>query len=125
MISADRIYSDNHQGAQLEATRHHRRDYSPCTGFSRPCDVRRASGLGRKLKMGEQCGVVESVKSASDIYAPIFGEVTGVNGDFATEREKNNHESICRANFFKLKPADESEWASLLNAEELIEAQVA
>ena len=79
MIPADRRYSDNHQWAQSGSDgvitvgiTHHAQDLLGDLLFVEP------PALGRKLKMGEQCGVVESVKSASDIYAPVSGEVTGV-----------------------------------------------
>ena len=70
--------------------------------------------------------MVESVKSASDIYAPVSGEVTGVNGDLDTAPEKINQNAY-GAWIFKLKPPDESEWASLRDAEayqKLTQAQV-
>jgi glycine cleavage system H protein len=43
-----------------------------------------AFGPGRKLGVGDQCGVVESVKSASDSHAPISGPATSVDRDFET-----------------------------------------
>ena len=128
MIPADRRYSDNHQWAQSGSDgvitvgiTHHAQDLLGDLVFVEP------PALGRKLKMGEQCGVVESVKSASDIYAPVSGEVTGVNGDLDIAPEKINQDGY-GAWIFKLKPADESEWPSLRDAEayqKLIEAQVA
>lgn len=128
MIPADRRYSDNHQWAQSGSDGvitvgipHNAQDLLGDPVFVEP------PALGRKLKRGEQCGVVESVKSASDIYAPVSGEVTGVNGAFDTAPEKINQDAY-GAWIFKLKPANESEWASLLDADacqKLIEAQVA
>ena len=71
--------------------------------------------------------MVESGKSASDIYAPISGEVSAVNGDLDTAPEKIN-ENAYEAWILKLKPADKSELASLLDAEacqKLIDTQAA
>jgi glycine cleavage system H protein len=82
--------------------------------------------VGRNLQMGEQCGVVESVKSASDIYAPVAGEVSAVNVDLDTAPEKINQNAY-EAWIFKLKPAHQAELATLLDAEgyqKLVEAQV-
>ena len=45
--------------------------------------------VGRKLKQGEECAVVESVKAAADVYAPIAGEVTAVNPDLESAPRKN------------------------------------
>ena len=46
--------------------------------------------LGRKVTVGEQCAVVESVKTASDLLSPVTGEVIAVNEDVADEPEKIN-----------------------------------
>ncbi len=44
--------------------------------------------VGRKLNQGEECAVVESVKAAADVYAPIAGEVTAVNPELESSPEK-------------------------------------
>ena len=46
--------------------------------------------VGRKLKTGEECAVVESVKAAADVYAPIAGEVVAANSDLDSAPEKIN-----------------------------------
>src|SRR5512135_2228968 len=46
--------------------------------------------VGRKLKAGEECAVVESVKAAADVYAPVAGEVIAANGDLDGAPEKIN-----------------------------------
>lgn len=46
--------------------------------------------LGRKVKAQEQCAVVESVKTASDIYSPVSGEITAINDELANEPERVN-----------------------------------
>jgi glycine cleavage system H protein len=71
--------------------------------------------LGRKLERGEECAVVESVKAAAGVHAPLAGEVVAVNGELADMPEKINEDSYA-AWMFRLKPANPSEWASLLDA---------
>jgi glycine cleavage system H protein len=70
---------------------------------------------GRKVKKGEECGVVESVKAAADIYAPISGEVVAANGDLADAPEKINADPYA-AWMFRIKPDDASELNGLLDA---------
>jgi glycine cleavage system H protein len=71
--------------------------------------------VGRKLKQGEECAVVESVKAAADVFAPVTGEVVGANADLADAPEKINQDAY-GAWMFKLKPADAKELAGLLDA---------
>jgi len=71
--------------------------------------------IGRKLKQGEECAVVESVKAAADVFAPVTGEVVGANADLADAPEKINQDAY-GAWMFKLKPADAKELAGLLDA---------
>jgi glycine cleavage system H protein len=47
---------------------------------------------GRKVKAQEQCAVVESVKTASDIFSPVSGEIIAINGELVDEPEKVNTE---------------------------------
>src|SRR5215831_14399304 len=60
--------------------------------------------VGRKVEVGEACGVVESVKAASDIYAPVAGEVVAVNEAVTETPEKVNADAYGNW-FYKLKPA--------------------
>ncbi len=71
--------------------------------------------VGRQVKKGEECGVVESVKAASDIYAPLSGEVVAVNEELANAPEKIN-QSAYEAWMFRLRPADPAEFEALLDA---------
>ena len=71
--------------------------------------------IGRKLKQGEECAVVESVKAAADVFAPVTGEVVGANADLADAPEKINQDAY-GAWMFKLKPADPNELGGLLDA---------
>ena len=71
--------------------------------------------VGRKLKAGEECAVVESVKAASDVYAPVAGEVTAVNGELDSAPEKINTDPY-GAWLFKMKPDSAADVAALLDA---------
>ncbi len=71
--------------------------------------------VGRSLAKGEACAVVESVKAASDVYAPVAGEVTAVNSAL-TERPELINTSAFEAWIFKLKPANAADVDSLLDA---------
>jgi glycine cleavage system H protein len=72
---------------------------------------------GRKVAAGEACAVVESVKTASDIYSPLSGEVVAVNPQLAKHPELVNSEPYQGGWFFKLKLTQPSEAERLLNAE--------
>jgi glycine cleavage system H protein len=72
--------------------------------------------VGRTVKGGEACAVVESVKAASDVYAPVAGEVTAINDALSGAPEKVNADAW-DAWLFKLKPSDPSELAKLLDAD--------
>jgi glycine cleavage system H protein len=80
---------------------------------------------GKLFAQGQECGVVESVKAASDIYAPISGEVVAVNEDLASSPEKINQDPYA-AWMFKLTPRDAKEIDALLDAstyEKLVAAE--
>src|SRR4051794_501188 len=71
--------------------------------------------VGRALKKAEAAAVVESVKAASDVYAPISGEVLEVNEALAAEPALVNSDAGGKAWFFKLKIADKSELGGLMD----------
>jgi glycine cleavage system H protein len=71
--------------------------------------------IGRKVKRGEDCAVVESVKAASDIPAPLSGEIVETNAALNDAPEKVNQDPY-GAWLFRLKPGDRSEQAGLLDA---------
>ena len=70
---------------------------------------------GRTVKAGEECAVVESVKAASDIYAPIAGEVIEAN-QAAVDAPESINEDAHAAWLFKLKPANAADLDALLDA---------
>ena len=71
--------------------------------------------VGRKVAAEEACAVVESVKAASDIYAPVAGEVVAVNSALGDKPEEVNKDAYA-AWLFKLKPLDSGGVAKLLDA---------
>ena len=74
--------------------------------------------VGANIAAGDEAGVVESVKAASDIYAPIGGEVIAVNEQLEDEPETVNSDPYNDGWFFKLQPEDTGELEKLLSAEE-------
>jgi glycine cleavage system H protein len=72
--------------------------------------------VGTVLKAGAMFGVVESVKAASDVYAPIGGTVTAVNTALDSAPEALNKDPYGAAWILKLAPADAHETAALLDA---------
>ena len=71
--------------------------------------------VGRQLKKAEAAAVVESVKAASDVYAPITGEVVAVNEVITAEPALVNSDAAGKAWFFKIKIADRSELGGLMD----------
>jgi glycine cleavage system H protein len=70
---------------------------------------------GRKLKAGEACAVVESVKTASDIYSPVSGEVVAANQKVVDNPSLVNDQPYGDGWFFQIKVSDAAELASLLS----------
>ncbi|MEE4661758.1 MAG: glycine cleavage system protein GcvH [Halieaceae bacterium] len=73
--------------------------------------------VGAELAAGDEAGVVESVKAASDIYAPVGGEVVAVNEALEDAPETVNADPYVDGWFFKLKASDTGELEQLLSAE--------
>ncbi|HVJ72696.1 MAG TPA: glycine cleavage system protein GcvH [Casimicrobiaceae bacterium] len=71
--------------------------------------------VGRKVGAGEACAVVESVKAASDVYAPIAGEVVAANAEVAATPEAVNQDAYA-AWLFRLEPTDVAAMDALLDA---------
>jgi len=74
-----------------------------------------APQVGRQVSAEEAIGVVESVKAASDIYAPIAGEIVAVNADLGSAPEKVNEDAFA-AWMFRMKPANPTDVDKLLDA---------
>lgn len=115
-IPSDLRYTESHEWARQEADgtvtigiTHHAQDLLGDLVFVE------MPAVGRKLKKGESCGVVESVKAASDIYAPVSGEVVAINDALSTEPQKIN-EGAYGAWIYRMKPSAPAEVGSLLDA---------
>src|SRR5438270_12174402 len=72
--------------------------------------------IGRKVKAGEACAVVESVKTASDIYSPVSGEVVKINQTVADQPGLVNSDPYGAGWFFTVKLAQPDGLAGLLSA---------
>ena len=74
--------------------------------------------MGDDLAADVTAGVVESVKAASDVYAPIAGEIVAVNDELINAPELANSDPYGAAWFFRMKPADASVLDGLMTAEQ-------
>ncbi|MHB1052128.1 MAG: glycine cleavage system protein GcvH [Thiobacillus sp.] len=115
-IPADLKYTPSHEWVRVEADgtltvgiTHHAQDLLGDMVFIE------SPAVGRTLSKGEECAVVESVKAASDVYAPVSGEVIAANGDVESSPEQVNQDAYA-AWLFKIKPVDAAEVATLLDA---------
>ncbi|HKB60197.1 MAG TPA: glycine cleavage system protein GcvH [Gallionellaceae bacterium] len=70
---------------------------------------------GRVLKAGEECAVVESVKAAADVYAPVAGTVTAANAELDGAPQKLNEDPY-GAWIFRMKPANAADLGNLMDA---------
>jgi glycine cleavage system H protein len=73
--------------------------------------------IGVKVKQHGEAATVESVKAASDVYAPVAGEVSAVNGALDASPELVNQNPYEEGWFFKLKGVDKAEFAALMDAD--------
>lgn len=115
-IPSELRYAASHEWARLEA------DGSVTVGISD--HAQEALGdvvfvelpeVGKQLAAGQEAGVVESVKAASDIYSPVSGVVTAVNDGLADAPESVNSDPY-GSWFYKLQPSDTAELNKLLDA---------
>jgi glycine cleavage system H protein len=74
--------------------------------------------VGRKVKAGEACAVVESVKTASDVYSPVSGEILEVNKAAADDPALVNREPFAKGWFYKIKLANPAELTALLTPDQ-------
>ncbi|KIU47054.1 MULTISPECIES: glycine cleavage system protein GcvH [Pseudomonas] len=115
-IPADLRFAESHEWARLEA------DGTVTVGISD--HAQEALGdvvfvelaeVGKVFAAKDAAGVVESVKAASDIYAPVSGEVIAVNEDLSDSPENLNNDPYASW-IFKLKPSNPAELEQLLDA---------
>jgi len=74
-----------------------------------------APQVGRKVSAGEAVGVVESVKAASDIYAPVAGEIVGANAELGGEPQRVNEDAFASW-IYRIKPSNAGDVDKLLDA---------
>ena len=125
-IPADLKYTPSHEWVRVEADgtltvgiTHHAQDLLGDMVFIEN------PAVGRVLNKGEECAVVESVKAASDVYAPVAGEVVATNSDTESSPEAVNTDAYA-AWMFKIKPADAGAAAELMDAaayQKLVESE--
>ncbi len=125
-IPADLKYTLSHEWVRVEADgtltigiTHHAQDLLGDMVFIE------TPAAGRTLAKGEECAVVESVKAASDVYAPVAGEVVAANADVEASPESVNQDAYS-AWLFKLKPANPADVSELLDAaayQKLVESE--
>ncbi|MBZ0091855.1 MAG: glycine cleavage system protein GcvH [Sulfuricellaceae bacterium] len=115
-IPADLKYAKTHEWARLEADgtvavgiTHHAQELLGDMVFVE------IPAVGRKLAAGEECAVVESVKSASDVYAPVAGEVVAANSEVEGAPESINQDAY-GAWMFKIRPDRLADLDGLLDA---------
>ena len=125
-IPADLKYTPSHEWVRVEADgtltvgiTHHAQDLLGDMVFIE------TPAAGRTLAKGEECAVVESVKAASDVYAPVAGEVIAANSDVEASPESVNKDAYA-AWMFKMKPANAGDVSELLDAvayQKLVESE--
>ena len=116
-IPADLRYAKSHEWAKLESdgmvtvgiTDYAQNSLGDITYVQVP-------KVGADLKAGEIFGVVESVKAASDLYAPIAGTVVAVNPALEAAPETVNHSPYAEGWMLRLKPANSADLSSLADA---------
>jgi len=115
-IPADLKYAETHEWARQETDgtisvgiTHHAQDLLGDMVYVE------SPKIGRKLKKSEECGVVEAVKAASDIYATVAGEVVAVNVELDDAPQKIN-ENAYQAWMSRLRPDNIAEIDALLDA---------
>lgn len=115
-IPADLKYTPSHEWVRVEADgtltvgiTHHAQDLLGDMVFIEN------PATGRTLAKGEECAVVESVKAASDVYAPVAGEVVAANNEVESSPESVNQDAYA-AWMFKIKPANPADVNDLLDA---------
>jgi glycine cleavage system H protein len=115
-VPSDLKYARTHEWARLEA------DGTVSVGITDHAQERLGDmvfielpEVGAKLTAGTECAVVESVKAAADVYAPVSGEVVGVNAAVRDQPQSINEDAYA-AWLYRLRPANPSDLGALLDA---------
>ena len=74
--------------------------------------------VGRKIKAGDACAVVESVKTANDIYSPVSGEIAAANAAVVADPALVNSDAYMDGWFYKIKLSNPAELKALLSPEQ-------
>jgi glycine cleavage system H protein len=74
--------------------------------------------VGSRVEAGKECAVVESVKAASDIYAPVSGDIVAVNEELSSAPELLNQDPYDKGWMFKIKTSDPGELNELLSPDD-------
>lgn len=116
MVSDDCLYTDSHEWIRTEGeiavvgiTDHAQMSLGDITFVELP-------PLHTEVEKGKECATIESVKAASDIYAPVAGEVVEVNNSLEEAPEKINQDPHGEGWIFKLKDYDKEELRTLMDA---------
>jgi len=75
-----------------------------------------APEAGRRVRAGESCAVVESVKAASDVYSPVSGEVIAGNADLGGQPELINSDPYGAGWIMRIRPDDKTQFAAMMDA---------
>lgn len=117
-VPADLKYAKSHEWARIQGTEatvgitdHAQHELTDVVFVELP-------EVGRTVKAGEACAVVESVKTASDIYSPLSGEITSVNKAVADNPALVNSDPYAGGWFYKIKLANAAEAGALMSPEQ-------
>ncbi|HZR19290.1 MAG TPA: glycine cleavage system protein GcvH [Verrucomicrobiae bacterium] len=117
-VPADLKYAKSHEWARIQGTEatigitdHAQHELTDVVFVELP-------EVGKKVKSGDACAVVESVKTASDVYAPLSGEVTAVNKAVVDNPALVNSEPYTGGWFYKLNLSNPAEANALMTADQ-------
>lgn len=117
-VPADLKYAKSHEWARVQGaeatvgiTDHAQHELTDVVFVELP-------DVGRTVKVGETCAVVESVKTASDIYSPIGGEVTAVNKAVVDNPSLVNTDPYGQGWFYKVKLSNPAEASGLMSPDQ-------
>lgn len=117
-VPADLKYAKSHEWVKVEGefaivgiTDHAQHELTDIVFVELPA-------VGRQLKAGETCATVESVKTASDVYSPVSGEVVEANTPVVDNPALVNTEPFAGGWFFKIKLSNPAELQTLLTADQ-------
>ena len=116
VYASDRKYSESHEWAKLEGD-------LVVIGISDYAQDQLGDvvfvelpAIGAMVQAGKAFGVVESVKAASDVYAPVSGTVAEINDALAFKPETVNQDALGAGWFIKIRPSNSAEMDKLLDA---------